>query len=183
VIVHSRSPIRLARTLGFRDSIGFASLIAGTPLTFLLAPVLWVSTIALFVFGADLPVVTHGWVAWVALGDLIAGNVAMIFLCALAAVRDRGWRWAPLALLNPLYWVLHSWASWRALIQLIRNPFLWEKTPHGLHAAEPAQPDGSAQVADDGPDEVAAARQRRRVGVLGAGHQHEVLEPQPQQAG
>jgi cellulose synthase/poly-beta-1,6-N-acetylglucosamine synthase-like glycosyltransferase len=133
VLVHSRSPIRLARTLGLRDTLGFASLIAGTPLTFLLAPVLWVSTIALLAFGADLPFVTHGWMAWVALGDLVVGNVAMIFLCALAAVRDRGWRWAPLALLNPLYWVLHSWASWRALVQLIRNPFLWEKTPHGLH--------------------------------------------------
>ncbi len=48
-----------------------------------------------------------------------------------------GWRWAPLAVLNPLYWVLHSWASWRALIQLVRNPFLWEKTPHGLHEAQP----------------------------------------------
>jgi hypothetical protein len=28
--------------------------------------------------------------------------------------------------------VLHSVAAWRALIQLIRNPFYWEKTPHGL---------------------------------------------------
>jgi hypothetical protein len=45
----------------------------------------------------------------------------MIGLCALAAVRDRGWRSAPLALLNPLYWVLHSWAAWRALVQLL-NP-------------------------------------------------------------
>jgi hypothetical protein len=33
-------------------------------------------------------------------------------------------------------WVLHSWASWRALIQLIRNRFYWEKTPHGLSEAE-----------------------------------------------
>ncbi len=145
VIVHTRSPVRLARTLGLRDTLGFALLIAGTPLTFLLAPVLWVSTIALFVFGARLPVVNGGWMAWVALGDLLVGNAAMIFLCALAAVRDRGWRWAPLALLNPFYWVLHSWAAWRALIQLIRNPFLWEKTPHGLHAAAPASEPEAAE--------------------------------------
>jgi cellulose synthase/poly-beta-1,6-N-acetylglucosamine synthase-like glycosyltransferase len=137
VIVHSRSPIRLARTLGLRDTLGFALLIAGTPLTFLLAPVLWASTLALVVLQPQLPIVDHGWLAWVALGDLLLGNAAMILLCALAAVRDRGWRWAPLALLNPLYWVLHSWAAWRALVQLIRNPFLWEKTPHGLHEAEP----------------------------------------------
>jgi cellulose synthase/poly-beta-1,6-N-acetylglucosamine synthase-like glycosyltransferase len=180
VIVHSRSPIRLARMLGPRDTLGFALLIAGTPLTFLLAPVLWVSTLALLVLQPQLPIVDHGWMAWVALGDLLVGNAAMIFLCALAAVRDRGWRWAPLALLNPLYWVLHSWASWRALIQLIRNPFLWEKTPHGLHEADPAP---SADVAQDGSDEVAAVRERRRVGVLGAGHEHEVVQPERQQAG
>ena len=56
----------------------------------------------------------------------------MIGLNVIAAVRDRGWRWAPFALLNPFYWVLHSVAAWRALIQLVRNPFYWEKTPHGL---------------------------------------------------
>jgi len=30
-----------------------------------------------------------------------------------------------------------SWAAWRALIQLIRNPFYWEKTSHGLSTATP----------------------------------------------
>lgn len=64
----------------------------------------------------------------------------MVGLNVLAAVRDRGWRWAPFALLNPLYWVLHSWAAWRALHQLIRRPFHWEKTPHGLHTRAGAWP-------------------------------------------
>ncbi len=36
------------------------------------------------------------------------------------------------ALLTPLYWVLHSIASYKALKQLIVNPFHWEKTVHGL---------------------------------------------------
>ncbi len=56
----------------------------------------------------------------------------MIALNLMAAVRGHSWRAAPVALLNPLYWVLHSIAAWRALVQLIRNPFYWEKTPHGL---------------------------------------------------
>ena len=45
--------------------------------------------------------------------------------------RDRchGSRSARFRLLNPLYWVLHSIAAWRALIQLIHKPFYWEKTP------------------------------------------------------
>lgn len=29
-----------------------------------------------------------------------------------------------------LYWPLLTWAAWRAVWQLLRDPFLWEKTPH-----------------------------------------------------
>jgi glycosyltransferase XagB len=32
--------------------------------------------------------------------------------------------------LLPAYWAMHWAASWRGLYQLIRAPFLWEKTPH-----------------------------------------------------
>jgi hypothetical protein len=30
----------------------------------------------------------------------------------------------------PLYWLLISFASYRAVWQLLRQPFLWEKTEH-----------------------------------------------------
>ena len=35
------------------------------------------------------------------------------------------------ALLNPLYWLLHSVATYKALWQLITRPHYWEKTTHG----------------------------------------------------
>lgn len=135
-LVHSRSPRRLIRQVGVIDALGFVLLIAGTPLTFLLAPILWVGTATWYAFGEPrLPLVESD-VFWeIALFNLIVGNLMMIVLNVIAAVRDRGWRWAPFALLNPLYWILHSFAAWRALIQLIRNPFYWEKTPHGLGGA------------------------------------------------
>jgi hypothetical protein len=46
-------------------------------------------------------------------------------------VKLKKYRYTPYALLMPLYWVLHSIASWRGLIQLIKNPFYWDKTSHG----------------------------------------------------
>jgi cellulose synthase/poly-beta-1,6-N-acetylglucosamine synthase-like glycosyltransferase len=135
-LVHTRSPRRLIRQVGVVNALGFLLLIAGTPLTFLLAPFLWVGTAAWYGFGEPhLPLVDSGLFWAIALFDLIVGNVIMIGLNVLAAVRDRGWRWAPFALLNPLYWVLHSVAAWRALIQLVHKPFYWEKTPHGLDQA------------------------------------------------
>jgi len=138
-LVHTRHPVKLVRDVGVVNAMGFLLLIAGTPLTFLLAPLLWVGTATWYAFGEPrLPLVNSGVFWLIALIDLIAGNVIMILLNMVAAVRDRGWRWAPFAVLNPLYWILHSWASWRALVQLIRNPFYWEKTPHGLDASNRA---------------------------------------------
>ncbi|MBV9816772.1 MAG: glycosyltransferase [Solirubrobacterales bacterium] len=135
-LVHTRHPVQLLRDVGPLDALGFLLLIAGTPLTFLLAPLLWAGTASWYAFGEPhLPLVNNGIFWMIAMIDLIAGNVIMIGLNMIAAVHDRGWRWAPFAVLNPFYWVLHSWASWRALIQLIRNPFYWEKTPHGLPTA------------------------------------------------
>ena len=30
----------------------------------------------------------------------------------------------------PVYWVLMSVGAWKGAVQLITNPFYWEKTPH-----------------------------------------------------
>ena len=135
-LVHLRSPRRLVRQVGVVDALGFLLLIAGTPLTFLLAPVMWAGTAAWYGFGEpQLPLLDSGTFWTIALINLIIGNGIMIGLNLIAAVRGHGWRSAPYALLNPFYWVLHSVAAWRALVQLIRNPFYWEKTPHGLAQA------------------------------------------------
>jgi cellulose synthase/poly-beta-1,6-N-acetylglucosamine synthase-like glycosyltransferase len=133
-LVHARSPRRLVRQVGAVQALGFLLLIAGTPLTFLLAPLMWAGTAAWYAFGEpQLPLVSSGMFWAVALINLIVGNGVMIMLNLIGAVRAQGWRAAPYALLNPCYWVLHSMAAWRALVQLIRRPFYWEKTPHGLH--------------------------------------------------
>jgi len=41
--------------------------------------------------------------------------------------RVRLWRYA---VMTPLYWLLLSMAAWRAVWQLYRCPYYWEKTPH-----------------------------------------------------
>jgi hypothetical protein len=35
-------------------------------------------------------------------------------------------------LLTPFYWLLMSVGAWTGLISLIRNPFYWAKTEHGI---------------------------------------------------
>jgi hypothetical protein len=63
---------------------------------------------------------------------LIIGYLVSGALGAMGLRRRRllGSAWALLYI--PIYWVLLSWAAWRAVIQLIRDPYRWEKTEHGL---------------------------------------------------
>jgi cellulose synthase/poly-beta-1,6-N-acetylglucosamine synthase-like glycosyltransferase len=147
-LVHLRSPRRLIRQVGVVDALAFLLLIAGTPLTFLLAPVMWAGTTAWYGFGEPhLPLLDSGTFWTIALINLIVGNGVMIVLNLIGAMRGEGRLSAPYALLNPLYWVLHSIAAWRALAQLIRNPFYWEKTPHGLRQGA----SGGVRAADGRP--------------------------------
>lgn len=137
-VVHSRNPIRMVRSLGLMGTIGFLLLIAGTPLTFLAAPLVW----ALFgvwvaqAAGAPAPDLLPGILGLIGLATLILGNGMLVVLNALAVARRRLWNLAPFALLAPFYWMLHSYAAWRALIQYVHSPHRWEKTPHGLTAQE-----------------------------------------------
>ena len=65
--------------------------------------------------------------------------------------------------------MLHSIAAWRALDQLIRQPFNWEKTPHGLQGSQPAPAAVDAIETEAPPLRAAPAlgrqRQRGDVGI------------------
>ncbi len=67
--------------------------------------------------------------------NLLAGNGAFTYLIMLAPIR-RGWlELIPFSFTLFGYWVLISVAAYRALWQLIRDPFFWEKTAARLVAA------------------------------------------------
>ncbi len=138
-LVHTRRPIKTAKAAGIRGVFGLILLIIGTPLTFLLAPVMAFFTVLWLLglmWGADMPNLLPGPMEAIGAINLIVGNAMMVALNALAVGRRRIHHLLPYALLNPLYWCLHYIAAWRALYQLIFNPFHWEKTPHGLTSQE-----------------------------------------------
>jgi len=130
--VHLRKPRRLAEHLGFRGMLGFLALVMGTPLTFLVYPIVvgfWLFTfLGGNVAGLHLP----SWFGPAAFANLLLGNVSTMAVSAVAVWRRRARDLVPFVLLNPFYWVLHSIAAWRALVQVVRSPFHWEKTPHGI---------------------------------------------------
>ena len=71
-------------------------------------------------------------ILYIGLANFLIGNGLMIYLNMLAVVKRRFYRLLPYALLNPIYWILHSLAAYKALVQLVTRPHYWEKTFHGI---------------------------------------------------
>jgi hypothetical protein len=68
---------------------------------------------------------------WIGLVNFGLGYASAMLAAAIAAWQ-RGWRRLSIeAFLMPVYWLLISFAGYRALLQLITAPHLWEKTAHG----------------------------------------------------
>ena len=88
-----------------------------------------------------------GWVLWVSLFNLLVGNGLMIYVSMMGAFKRRNHALVLWALLNPVYWLLHSAAAYKALWQLVTKPHYWEKTVHGLSHAAHHIPDAAAGTA------------------------------------
>ena len=63
---------------------------------------------------------------------LASGYLISAWLGLIGLARRRLLSCAWVLLLMPIYWLLLSLAAWRALFQLVRDPYRWEKTEHGL---------------------------------------------------
>jgi hypothetical protein len=88
-----------------------------------------VATNTLFPVGADL---ASAVLAALCGGALVAGYLTSAALGLIGLKRRRLLRHGWVLVLMPLHWLLLSVAAWRALWQLVRDPYRWEKTAHGL---------------------------------------------------
>ncbi|MBL3706029.1 glycosyltransferase [Sulfitobacter sp. BDSS02] len=132
-LVHSRRPLHLWQSVGAAGVFGFVFFIGGTVLSGLLNPVFWTIFAVWMLLGTDvvapyfpLPVL------YLSLINLLAGNGLLIYLTMVAPFRRRWTDLAPWGITVIGYWVLMTVAAYKALWQLIANPFYWEKTQHGL---------------------------------------------------
>jgi glycosyltransferase XagB len=130
LLVHTRAPRRLLEETGWRGGLTMASMLGGTVWSALVNPLLWAVFLA-SCLGRKLAAEPLDILALVSGLSLLAAN---ILLAALSLTGRSGFcRLGDLfhALSFPVYWLLLSAAAYRALWQLLRDPFRWEKTPHG----------------------------------------------------
>ncbi|WGH79064.1 glycosyltransferase [Jannaschia ovalis] len=129
--VHSRQPLRLWRELGPKRALGFHLLFLGALLSPALLPLLW--SLGLLSFGIAHPVAAllpeAGMTALVAaMISLLVVDIAAT-LVSLSAPHHRPLRkWI---FLLPLYFPLATLALVKAIAEVLRSPFHWDKTEHG----------------------------------------------------
>jgi glycosyltransferase XagB len=134
LIVLSRNPRRLLRELG-PASHGAIALTLGANILGSLGAPLCGLCLALDAALGRTALPANGWqdgLAGVCIMVIVAGIPALLWPMLLGMKRRRLLRlWSVLALL-PLYWLLICAAAWTAVFDLVRQPFHWYKTEHGL---------------------------------------------------
>lgn len=134
-LVHMRNPLTLLRDLGFWRFIGFQAIIGGFIVSALAHPIFYILLINdLYHHGpSNISALWTNWPLWeLALFNLGIGYLAAMLLGFFSLLKLGFWRILTSVLGMPLYWFLISFAAYRAIYQLITDPFYWEKTPHGL---------------------------------------------------
>ncbi len=133
--VHMRAPERLRAELSLVGFWAFQGLFAAVVIATLAHPLFYVLLAYDMAHGGFLERAESflGVYFWaIATFNLVAGYGAAVLL-GVMSLQARGVAdLLPQILLIPVYWLCISIAAYRALYQLIADPFYWEKTQHGI---------------------------------------------------
>ncbi|RNF36133.1 glycosyltransferase [Paracoccus methylarcula] len=152
--VHMRSPWRLWRDLGTWRFIGFQVQFLVMLTQYLLAPAIW--GFWLLCLGLSYPLqeplqAMFGASAIPLLLGFLLGSEMLNIAVGMFAVRKHTHRHLrPWVLTMQVYFPLGCIAAWKAFHELLRRPFYWDKTAHGIFPA--TTPD----IAAEGPPETVA---------------------------
>lgn len=139
-LVHNRSPAALYRDIGTPSFWLAQILFCGMIVSALVHP-LYLFTISKLLFrclsGATMSV-TDLVLAVIDASNVVLGYSAFLFLGYRTLIAQEKKGFVAVVLRTPLYWLGISLAAWRAVLQIVCKPFLWEKTPHKRHYRGPS---------------------------------------------
>jgi glycosyltransferase XagB len=133
--VHMREPRRLWREAGPRGFLTLNIIVGGNVLTALAYPILVIELAAYLltnVTGGASGLFFTGSLAPLHIATITAGFASTVLIGLMGLARRGRLRSGWVLALTPFYWACLSIAAWRALWQLWRDPYRWEKTEHGL---------------------------------------------------
>ena len=137
LMVHARAPWRTLQEMGPLTGIIAFLHFAGALLGLLLGPLFAATTLWQMVWGDLLtPQSTFGILVSTCWCFVFMAGTASALWPILLGMKRRGLLGLSAWLLTlPVYWLLQTYAAWWALADLIRDPFHWHKTDHGVSRA------------------------------------------------
>ena len=147
--VHMRDPRRLWREAGPRGLLTLNIIVGGNVLTALAYPILVIEVAAYLIAkgaGGAPGWFFSGWLAPLHIATIAAGFLSTVAIGLMGLARRGQLHLGWVLVATPLYWACLSIAAWRALYQLWRDPYHWEKTEHGLAQDQPSTASSRAQA-------------------------------------
>lgn len=131
--VHMRHPLKLLQEIGLINYIHYQLLIGGVTFSVLVNPIFWVMALVWFIFKpVGVAMLFPGPIFAAGAFCLFAGNFVFVYVTLLGCYKRKRDSLLWYSLFTPIYWVFMSISGWRAFYQFFHDPFVWEKTQHGL---------------------------------------------------
>lgn len=134
VLIHNRNPLRFLRKTGLRGFIGFHLFLTLPLINFLVNP--------LAILQGFFLLTSPDYSSWVGFGDdlltyfiygILLYNLSNIFMALVAGINRKFSELYIFLPLVPVYWMLHSFAAFIGLFEVITKPHYWAKTTHGKY--------------------------------------------------
>ena len=144
-LVHMRDPRGLVDALGW----GGVTSLTFTVLANMMSALIHAPSLLMMGAGALVLALAPGWSAlWTVGAALMTCAYASAMICAGVAARRAGFSPRLSHMLSmPAYWLLQAPAALKALRELPRQPYLWDKTQHGVSRARRETPDDASPYA------------------------------------
>lgn len=134
LLVHTRNPFSLIAELGTFGMFGFVATVIANLASAVIHPaaiglIVWQASSGAFFSGDNILAAA---VAALASANLVFGYVIALASAAFGLFRRPMPGLSLHLILTPFYWLLSALAFILALIDLIRRPYFWAKTEHGI---------------------------------------------------
>lgn len=139
-LVHMREPRALLRDVGLWRFMGLQTLFLASVSQFAAAPLLWSFWLTLFGMTHPVSVTLGSSVMWGLAGFFIAAELLNILIGVIAVSRPGHRYLVPFVPTMMVYFGLGALAAYKAVWELIRMPFFWDKTQHGISGSTDPAP-------------------------------------------
>ncbi len=121
----------------------FQLIVGGKVLSMYINPLMWAITITYFAFrstAGDFIESLYPWpIFYMGVFSFVFGNFVYFYNYMIGCAKRGRYELIKYSFFIPFYWLMMSGAAWVALYRLIKNPYHWSKTVHGLHLKKQEQ--------------------------------------------